>query len=253
MDNYLPSIEFLREYQKAYPEIFEEYFTYHCKDTEERHIQSIEKYSINWERINQVHKNIKPIINEISKIYLNKYGVAFPIEVNLIVGEFGSNAYTHRQIIPDITFALEKLSPNPDHLRTIVAHEFGHAAQNIISNEKGMDWSKVEWNSPMIWLNQEGAATHLSRRIAEGLELSVYFSFDDSGDEWLSFANANKQEILLKFASDYTNLSPRELFLEWFSINGGKEFGYSRLAYFLADQFFQYQIISLGEMNAIKA
>ena len=44
LDNYEPSQLFLRAYYKEYPDIFEEYFAYHCKDTEERHNQSLQKY-----------------------------------------------------------------------------------------------------------------------------------------------------------------------------------------------------------------
>jgi len=169
----------------------------------------------------------------------------------LIVGGFGSNAYTYRHFIPNITFALEKLSPNKDHLRTIVAHEFGHAAQNIISNEAGIDWAIIQWNNPLTWLNQEGTATHFSRRTAKDLNPSIYFSYNDEGDEWLSFAKANQQEIKRTFAEDYSNLTPELVFPEWFSINGGKRFGHSRLGYFIGDLFFQNQINLYGEIKAI--
>ena len=125
--NYEPTIRFLRTYYSEYPDIFKEYFSYHCKDTEERHNQSLRKYEENFQTIKQVHKNILPIIKEINEEYFKLYQISFPIEVNLIVGGFGSNAYTYRQIIPNITFSLEKLSTEPGHLRALVAHEFGHA------------------------------------------------------------------------------------------------------------------------------
>jgi hypothetical protein len=169
------------------------------------------------------------------------------------VGGFGSNAYTYRQIIPNITFSLEKLSPEPDHLKAIVAHEFGHAAHNIISNEDGIDWTQVQWYSPLTWLNQEGAATHFSRRTAVDLHPSIYFSYDEKGYEWLTFSKANKNEIKKAFAEDYLALTPELVFREWFSINGGQKFGYSRLGYFIGDMFFQYQIENLGEIKAVTA
>ncbi|MBY6036607.1 hypothetical protein KUV80_08080 [Fictibacillus nanhaiensis] len=251
--NFHPSLEFLKSYYEKYPQIFQEYFTYHCKNTEERLNLSIAKYSECFSLIRQVHEAIIPIIKEVSEEYYRLYQITFPVDINLIVGGFGSNAYTHRQIIPNITFALEKLSPDPDHLKTIVAHEFGHAAQNIISNEAGMDWSKLKWNNPLTWLNQEGAATHFSRQTAVNLHPSIYFSFNGEGYDWLTFAVKNKKEIFEEFAKDYANLSPQSLFQEWFSINGGKKFGYSRLAYYVGDQFFQYQINRLGELNAVIA
>lgn len=253
MDNYEPSQLFLRTYYNEYPDVFKEYFAYHCKDTEERHNQSLQKYPAVFQDIKQVHQTILPIIEEISDEYFKLYQVSFPIEVNLIVGGFGSNAYTYRQFIPNITFALEKLSPNPNHLRTIVAHEFGHAAQNIITNEAGIDRAIIQWNNPLTWLNQEGAATHFSRRTAKELNPSIYFSYNDEGEEWLSFAKANQKEIKRAFADDYSNLTSELVFREWFSINGGKRFGHSRLGYFIGDLFFQNQINNHGEMKAVTA
>lgn len=253
LDHYEPSIPFLRSYYAKYPDIFKVYFTNHCKDTEERHTQSIQKYPEHFAAIQQVHQHIVPVIEEVQKEYSHLFQVEFPIDINLIVGGFGSNAYTHRMIIPDITFALERLSPEPDHLRTIVAHEFGHAAQNILTDQAGMDWSKMNWTSPLIWLNQEGAATHFSRRTAANIKPSIYFSYNNEGDEWLQFANAHKREIKRAFAEDYAQLPPDMLFREWFSINGGQKFGHSRLAYFLGDMFFQGQIERLGEIPAILA
>ena len=255
VNNYEPSIDFLNSYINEYPDIFKEYFAYHCKDTEERHSQSIRKYPEYFLPIKQVHENIIPIIKEVTDQYFKLFEVEFPIDVNLIVGGFGSNAYTYRQIIPNITFALEKLSPEPDHLKTIVAHEFGHAAQNIISDGAGINWAQVQWNSPLIWLNQEGAATHFSRRIAVDLHPSIYFSYDEKGGNWLTFSrkNKNKNKIKQAFAKDYLAFTPELLFREWFSINGGEKFGYSRLGYFISDMFFQYQIENLGESKAVTA
>ncbi|WP_144701726.1 hypothetical protein [Fictibacillus phosphorivorans] len=253
LQNYQPTISFLKEYYKRYPSIFHEYFSYHCKDTEERHDLSIRKYQDSWSSIQRVHELIKPLIQEIVQKYEEDYGVQFPVEVNLIVGGYGSNAYTHRQIIPNVTFALEKLSPEPEHLRTIVAHEFGHATHNILTDKEGMKWERVNWNSPMTWLNQEGAATHFSRKIVGSLHPSVYFSFDNHGYEWFKFAQKNEDEFLLAFAKDYTALSAQSIFSEWFSINGGKKFSHSRLGYYLADLFFQDQVIKLGERDAITA
>ncbi|MBH0155311.1 hypothetical protein IHV10_02970 [Fictibacillus sp. 5RED26] len=253
LEYYQPSIPFLKEYYKRNPCIFHEYFSYHCKDTEERHNSSIKKYQDSWSSIQRVHEMIKPIIQEVVQAYEEAYGVIFPVEVNLIVGGYGSNAYTHRQIIPNITFALERLSPDCHHLKTIVAHEFGHATQNILTDKAIMNWERVNWNSPMTWLNQEGAATHFSQKIVPGLHPSVYFSFDNHGCEWLEFAQKNEDEILLAFANDYNSLPSQTIFSEWFSINGGKKFGYSRFGYYLAHLFFQDQVKMLGERDAITA
>lgn len=179
MRSYQASPDCLRNYYDKYPEVFKEYFAYHCKNTEERHLQSIANYSLT--AIDDVHGKIIPIIEEVAGRYSAVYQVSFPIEVNLIVGGFGSNAFTHRMIIPNITFALEKLSPGTGHLKAIVEHEFGHACHNIISNETGIVWSNIRWENPLTWLYQEGAATHFSRMTEPCLNTSVYFSFDDEG------------------------------------------------------------------------
>lgn len=209
------------------------------------------KYPRYFQSIADVHKNIKPIIKEVTEEYLKKYQVSFPIEVNLIVGGFGSNAYTHKQVIPNITFSLERLPPEPKNLKAIVAHEFGHVTHHIISNESEIDWTKIKWDSPFTWLIQEGAALHFSRQILPKLHPSVYFSFNNKGNEWLSFAESNRDEIKKKFYQDYSIKSTIELFNEWFSINGGDKFGYSRLGYFIGDLFFQNQVLKIGELNSI--
>ncbi|KGR74348.1 hypothetical protein [Ureibacillus manganicus] len=253
LDNYQPSINFLRSYYSKFSDIFKEYFLYHCKDTEERHYQSIQRYPQVFNAIQLIHQKIVPLINEVEKNYSNLYDVTFPIDVNLIVGGFGSNAYTYRQIIPNVTFALERLSPESIHLKVIIAHEFGHLTHNILSKEAGNDWSKVDWNSPLTWLFQEGVATHFSRKTVPGLSPSIYFSYDDSGDEWLQFASLHKQEIKYEFGKALKNCTPLEMFREWFSINGGSKFGYSRLGYFLGDLLFQELVLQVGEKKAIVA
>ncbi|SES18584.1 DUF5700 domain-containing putative Zn-dependent protease [Psychrobacillus sp. OK032] len=181
------------------------------------------------------------------------YQVNFPVDINIIVGGFGSNAYTNQQIIPDITFALEKLSPEPDHLRVIVAHEFGHAAQNILSDRAGMDWPTVHWTSLLLGLYREGVATHFSRQTVLNVHPSIYFSYNDEGYEWLSFAEENAEAIKIAFADDYKVLTREALYYEWFSINGGKKSGYSRLAYFIGDMYFQFKVKEMGETAAIVA
>lgn len=251
LKNYNGTTAFLRNYYNEYPEIFAEYFAYHCKDTEERHQQSISKYPEAMEGIEAARWRLPALIEETATAYERLYGITFPVDVNLLVGGFGSNAYTYRAFIPNISFALEKLSPEPDHLRVIAAHEFGHAAHHIISDRAGIDWSRVNWTHPLTWIYQEGAATHFSRKAAAGLDAAIYYSFDGEGGEWLDFAVQNTAEIKQAFAEDYRTLDSTELFREWFSINGGKRFGYERLAYFLGNNFFQSRVEEMGELKAI--
>lgn len=246
------TLEQLRAYYEKYPEIFNIYFTYHCKNTDERLKQAIEKYPNDWESIQKVHDSMTDLIEEVVRSYKVKYQLEFPISVNLIVGAYGSNAYTHREIIPDITFAMERLSPEADPLRAIIAHEFGHAAHNIISDGHQMDWKTVQWMHPYVTLLQEGAATHFSRQIIPNLKESIYFSHDNNGDDWLQFALENKTVIIHRFANDLNSGKPHiEIFKEWFSINGGATFGHTRLAYFIADTFFQESIKQIGELETL--
>lgn len=253
LENYDGTIEFLRKYYERYPEIFGEYFAYHCKDTVERHQQSLSKYTDAIEHIEAARWRLPSLIEEMATAYERLYGITFPIDVNLLVGGFGSNAYTYRAIIPNISFALEKLSPEPDHLCAIAAHEFGHAAHHIISDGSGIDWTRIKWTDPLTWLYQEGVATNFSRKTAPGLAAAMYYSFNDEGSEWLSFAESNTMEIKRAFAEDYSKLEPQEIFGEWFSINGGKRFGHERLAYFLGNNFFQSLIEEKGELKAVLA
>jgi hypothetical protein len=247
------SVESLNEYHQQFPDIFAQYFQYHCRNPEERLPKSIEQLQSEKSHIQRVQENIIPIIQETAIRFKAAYGVVFPVEVSLIAGLYGSNAYTWRQIIPNITFALEQLTYDKEHLRAIVSHEFGHAAQNILSEQAGMDWRTVKWDNPLIWLNQEGAAIHFSRKIAPDLPPSVYFSFDNQGDGWLTFAKSHVNEIKKGFHEDFQRLQHDELFREWFSIRGGQSFGYSRLGYFIGDLLFQNQIKRLGEEKAIIA
>jgi hypothetical protein len=247
------SVDSLKEYHQQFPDIFGQYFQYHCRNHEERIPRSIEQLESKKSHIQRVQENIIPIIHETATRFKGAYGVGFPIEVSLIAGFYGSNAYTWRQIIPNITFALEQLTDDKEHLRAIVSHEFGHAAQNILSDQAGMDWRTVTWDSPLIWINQEGAAIHFSRKIALGLPSSVYFNFNNQGDGWLSFAKSHADEIKKEFYEDFQKHQPGDLYREWFSIRGGQTFGYSRLGYFIGDLFFQSQIERLGEERAIIA
>ncbi|MFD1031631.1 hypothetical protein [Metaplanococcus flavidus] len=251
LEHYDGTIEFLKTYYEKYPAIFEEYFTYHCKNTEERHQLALGKYPLSIEGIEAARWRLPAIIEEIAKAYERLYGIKFPIDVNLLVGGYGSNAYTYREIIPNISFALEKLSPEPDHLRVIAAHEFGHAAHHILSDGAGTDWTKIQWTSPLNWLYQEGVAIHFSRKTATGMDAAMYYSFNDEEREWLRYAEKNTTEIKRAFAEDYLKLNSTDIFKEWFSINGGKRFGFQRFGYFLGNNLFQSLIENMGELKAL--
>jgi hypothetical protein len=248
-----PTISSLRQYYEKYPDIFNFYFKIHCKNTDERLNQAIQKYRNDWDSIMKVHDCISSLIEAIVKQYRIMYQLDFPITVNLIVGAYGSNGYTNHQIIPDITLAMERLTPVDDPLKVLIAHEFGHAAHHIISNNHQMDWKSVRWDHPYTWLLQEGTATYFSKQIVPHLNESIYFSYDNGGDEWLKFARENKQEIIKRFASDLQiKGSNQEIFKEWFSINGGTTFGFARFGYFIADCMFQDFHKEIGEIDTLR-
>jgi len=64
LEHYDGTIDFLRNYYEKYPEIFKEYFTYHCKDTEERHQQSLLKYETVIEDIEAARWRLPALIEE---------------------------------------------------------------------------------------------------------------------------------------------------------------------------------------------
>lgn len=247
-----PNLKRLRQYHKKHCEVFKTYFLYHCQDTDERLSKAIERYSEDWKLITKVHQSMECLVVAVCNTYETTYHMEFPISVNLIIGAYGSNAYTHRKIIPDITFAMERLTPQEIPLKVIIAHEFGHTAHHIISDNHQMDWQRIRWEHPYIWLLQEGAATHFSRQIVPDIKESTYFSYDESGDEWLKFAREHQHEIIGAFAKDIqSGKNGNDIFKEWFSINGGSTFGYPRLAYFIADTFFQDYMGKEGELNTL--
>ncbi|WP_042142049.1 DUF5700 domain-containing putative Zn-dependent protease [Paucisalibacillus sp. EB02] len=246
------TIQSLRQYYEKHPDIFNFYFQIHCKNTDIRLNQAIQKYPTDWDSIEKVHDRIVKLIEIVEQAYQSNYQLNFPITVNLIVGAYGSNGYTNHKIIPDITLAMERLTYKEDPLKVLIAHEFGHAAHNIFSNKHHMDWKLVQWDHPYTWLLQEGTATHFSKQIVPDLNDSIYFSYTDNGDEWLKFARGNRQVLLKKFTEDLrSGRSNKEIFKEWFSINGGETFGFTRLGYFVADCMFQDFEKEIGEMDTL--
>ncbi|WP_413379366.1 hypothetical protein [Alkalihalobacillus sp. 1P02AB] len=253
MNNYQPSLEFLRSYYAKYPDVFTEYFPVHCKNTDERLEQALTKYEDSLPTIEKVHEHIIPIINEVAAKYNAQFGINFPIDVNLIVGAFGSNAFTHRQIIPNITFCLERLSTSPDDLSLLVAHEFGHHTHNKLTDIAGINWKTKDWFHPFTTLTQEGTATFLSKQILPNKLDYQYLAIDHEGEDWYNFAVDNRIELIQAFYEDYQKRSSAEVFYEWFSINGGKRYGLTRLGYFIGLTFFEELVEDFGKQKAIIA
>lgn len=254
LERYEPKLDFLHAYYNNHPETFQEYFSFHCKRTDERLHSSIKKYEEALPFIKQAYEQIQVTLVDIHQRYQKQYNISFDGTIHLFVGLFGSNAYTHRQYIPDISFALEQMPRSKEGIEILVAHEFGHAIQNRLTDNAGIDWETVPWESLLLALYREGVATHLSRKIVPGAADHLYLTFSSLGDaEWHQFAIKNQATIKKSLASDSQLLSAQELFREWYSINGGQRFGHNRLAYYIGDLFFQHLLKERSELEAILA
>lgn len=237
----------LNQYFTSHPEIFEEYFKYHCPNTNERLSNAIKQYPAKIEDIRIITKTLPIIIQEITNEYRNKYHFDVNMKFHIFVGGFGSNAFVEREIIGDIFFAAEKLSPDSNHLRVIVAHEIGHIYHNVMLQNDGMDWEKAEWADAAVNLYREGVATYFSKQIMKGLDESVYYSYDNDGERCLQYYIENEEQIKKRFLEDYIEGWTFEKEKEWFRLSDGQYFGYNRLGYFLGTTFVECVAQTLGE------
>ena len=237
----------LNQYFTSHPEIYEEYFKYHCPNTNERLSNAIKQYPAKIEDIRIITKTLPIIIQEITNEYRNKYHFDVNMKFHIFVGGFGSNAFVEREIIGDIFFAAEKLSPDSNHLRVIVAHEIGHIYHNVMLQNDGMDWEKAEWADAAVNLYREGVATYFSKQIMKGLDESVYYSYDNDGERCLQYYIENEEQIKKRFLEDYIEGWTFEKEKEWFRLSGGQYFGYNRLGYFLGTAFVECVAQTLGE------
>ncbi|MGN7476686.1 hypothetical protein ACTHOQ_02430 [Solibacillus silvestris] len=248
VESYEPTIHYLNDYFQKYSVHYEYYFANHCKNKEGKIVRAIDRHPQHIGRITESAEKLPEIIMEIKSFYEKSYHIEFTQDVHLLVGLYGSNAYTYRQYNPEIAFCLEKLSPKTEHLQTIAAHEFGHAAHHLISMNEAIQWSNVDWTSPYTWLLQEGVATYLSTKAVQTRE-DVYFAFEEHMD-WLNFCKHNEVEIIQKFIHDIESEGSSYVFKEWFSINGGQSFGHTRLAYYIAYRAVKQLIDENGEIPA---
>jgi len=241
----------LEKYYQKHSAVFKEYFTFHCPKTPERLNLAIEKYPQKLEDIQIISKTLPTIIKEVFDKYISYFGVELDLKFNLFVGGYGSNAFVERKIISDVYFAVEKLSPSPDHLRVIVAHEIGHVYHNALTDSKGIDWKKIDWEYGLMSLYREGIATYLSQKIVNGVEESIYYSFDNEGHNWLNFYQNNINQIKERFLRDINSGWQFDHEKEWFRLSGGNYFGFNRLGYFLGTSFVHHLVQKVGELNTI--
>lgn len=250
LENFTSTEHFLKKYHEKFPLQFKEYFLYHCKNKEAKIKRAIGQYQAQLSDIKESNEKIENLINQVLFTYENKYKVKFKKDVNLIVGAYGSNAFTHRQIIPEVTFCLERLSPKDEHLKVIIAHEFGHVVHNILSDQTDMDWSHLNWFDSYTTLLQEGCATYFSKQVTDADKI-VYFTYGETGEEWLQYAKVNQSRIIATFMDDLKKHSSLEVFHEWFSINGGTHFGHTRLAYYIGTIVVEKLVEKYGELKAV--
>ncbi|RSK34937.1 hypothetical protein [Bhargavaea beijingensis] len=249
VSNYEPTEEYLDHYYNQFKNHYTEYFAYHCHNVAQKRKDAIKKHTNKIAELIEIKDRMHGAILEIKSQYENIYGVRFTKDVHLLVGLYGSNAYTYRQFSPEIAFCLEKVPASNTHLQILIAHEFGHATNNLFSIKQGIEWENVEWMNPLTWLIQEGIATYLSTQIIDG-RLDEYFAFEED-PEWILFARNHSTIIQLQFVHDLNHYSSQEIFKEWFSINGGGHFGVTRLGYYIGYMVVKKLIQELGEEQVL--
>ncbi|PEB50304.1 aminopeptidase [Bacillus pseudomycoides] len=245
------SIDDLQKYYDTYPEAFKEYFMYHCPKTTERLSEAIQKYPDKLKDILVISETLPGIIQDVMNDYIARFDLELDLQFHLFVGGFGSNAFVEREIIGQIFFAAEKLSPNIEHLRVIVAHEIGHIYHNALLDRNGMDWRRADWTDVTVSLYREGVATYLSKKVVNELHDAVYYSYNNEGEAWLQCYTNKNSQIKKKFLEDYNTGWNFEKEREWFRLSGGRYFGYNRLGYFLGMSYVEHLVAEFGEEQAL--
>lgn len=254
--NYEASIDYLNDYYSKYEENYEEYFKYHCLHVEEKKKKAINLHPTKLQEILPMRDLFLVNIPIITNTYESMFPIKFTKDVHLLVGIYGSNAYTYRQYNPEVAFCLEKLPYHEKHIQLIIAHEFGHVTHHLFSDTNQISWDKVDWTNPYTWLLQEGIAIYLSTQIVQA-NLDEYFAFGED-KEWMLFAQENESRIAQMILEDLEKeIESKPFFKEWFSINGGKHFEHMRLGYYLGykvvvnlvERFGIEEVLTLWEKN----
>lgn len=232
LNQYEPSKEYYESYFNHHPEIFSYYFENHCHNKELKLENALKAHPNMIDQMNWVAKKLKSLTPQITKEYEKRFPIIFSKDVYIFVGLGGSNAYAYRSMDPHIAFCVEKFEPYEEGLNVIIAHEFGHAAHHLYTTHNGIEAKDIKWSNPLTWLLQEGVATFLSTLVVN-VDQDIYFAYKRD-PEWLSFCEKNIATIINAFQKDLIQSTSAEIFKEWFSINGGQTFGYSRIGYFIA-------------------
>ncbi|MFJ7934255.1 aminopeptidase [Sporosarcina sp. NPDC096371] len=244
----LPDLE---AYIDAHSEVFNHYFPTHCPKTAERLHAAIEKYPVQIGDIRSISKRLPGIIAEIDELYTKTFDTDLDIQYTVLVGTYGSNAFVTREIKGDIFFAVEQLSPELDNLKVITAHEIGHVTHFSFAARQEMDWATVDWTHGLTSLYTEGVATYLSKKIVPGLNESVYFTYDDAGEPWVTCFRQRKVEVKQRFLEDVLSGWDMAKEKEWFRLSGGSYFGHNRLGYLLGTDYIECLVNRIGEEAAL--
>ncbi|QHT63169.1 aminopeptidase [Paenibacillus lycopersici] len=224
-------------------EHFEDYFRTHCAKTKGRIEESIEKYDNDIHKIRRVADFLPRIIQEVYASAALYFGFEVNIDFNLFVGAYGSNAYAYKY---SVFLAIEKLPSLEEYVKVIVAHEIAHIYHNyILLEQTETNWESIPLMNGITSMYLEGVATYISKRLVPDMPESVYYSYDDSGEDWFSFCRGNQKEIARAFL-EISNWDIDGL-REWFRLSGGKIFGYTRLGYFLGTIFIEDKLKEIDE------
>ena len=244
----MPNLEM---YINRHPDIFEQYYPMHCPKTEERLQMAIAKYPTKVKDIRKISERLPMIIEDTETLFNKTFKLDLALNYKMIVGTFGSNAFVTRDNKREIYFAVEKLSSDAEHLKVIVAHEIGHVTHFSLATNQNMDWTTVDWMHGLTTLYTEGVATYLSKKIVSDLKESVYFTYDDEGDSWVSCYEENKTEVKRRFLEDVSTGWDMAKEKEWFRLSGGSYFGHNRLGYLLGTDYVEHLVGRIGEEEAL--
>ncbi len=249
LDLYVPSKDYYENYFNEHPHIYNYYFDRHCRNKEMKLENALITQPKMIEQMKWIARKFITLIPQITEKYENLFPVKFTKDAYVFVGLGGSNAYTYLSMDPQVAFCVEKFEPDEEGLSVIVAHEFGHATHHLFTTLNEIEAKDIEWSSPYTWLLQEGLATYLSSLVVD-VNHDIYFAYKRD-PEWLAFCEENTANIVTAFHQDLAKNTSEEIFKEWFSINGGQIFGYSRLGYYIAYHIVNYLVNSEGIENTM--
>lgn len=184
----------------------------------------------------------------------NRALVASSALVDLLIANHDSISSTSRIDMETIQYAykysvflaIEKLPSLEEYVKVIVAHEIAHIYHNyILLEQTETNWESIPLMNGITSMYLEGVATYISKRLVPDMPESVYYSYDDSGEDWFSFCRGNQKEIARAFL-EISNWDIDGL-REWFRLSGGKIFGYTRLGYFLGTVFIEDKLKEIDE------